>query len=366
MMRKLIFILAVVLAVPAAGQRKKPDTGTIPVITEGITYALPRTGLSIQVEAVKETFEPGPYASFANQLLGIPDAKNRPSVKWTITHMQFDTFTEPDPEQVFKAMGAGAVLVDLTASGCLAGVNSGGLASPVSAAGYFSQAVESSKNDGFSFSNSQHSAISGRGDTIRRTGRFSTDEKPAEAAKRIFDCRNYRYMIVAGLLDEFHPDGEAYRVSLKELERIEQEYLSLFVGRTTYQTYQTGFNFVPTSASEKGEVVFRFSEENGVLPASNLAGKPVMIRVEPEKTLVSKYAGMSSSANPQAGSSGIFYRMPAIANISFIYEMNTLLTSRTLLPQFGQVAPMPEELLMGGYSIEIHPETGAVKSVSKR
>jgi hypothetical protein len=91
-----------------------------------------------------------------------------------------------------------------------------------------------------------------------------------------------------------------------------------------------------------------------------------MIRVEPEKALISKFAGMLSSSNPQAGSSGIFYRMPAIANISFIYEMNTLLTSRTLLPQFGQVAPIPEELITGGYSIEIHPETGAVKSVYKK
>jgi hypothetical protein len=253
MMRKLIFILAVVLAVPAAGQRKRADAGIVPVITEGITYALPRTGLSIRVEAVKETFEPGPYASFAGQLLGIPDAKNRPSVKWTITHIHFDTFSEPDPEQVYKAMGIGAVQVDLTASGCLAGVNSGGSASSASAPGIFSQAGESFKKDGFSISNIQHSAVSGRIEPNMQPERFTTNEKPAEAARRILDARNYRYMIVAGLLDEFHPDGEAYHVSLRELERTEREYMSLFTGRTTYQTYSSGFNFVPASSSEKGK-----------------------------------------------------------------------------------------------------------------
>jgi hypothetical protein len=366
MMRKLIFILAVVLTLPAAGQRKKTDSATIPVVAEGITYSLPRTGFNIRVEAVKETFEPGPYAALAVQLLGITDAKTRPSVKWTISQIQYDTFSEPDPEQVFKSMGSGAFMVDLTASGCLAGINSRQSSGQMTAAATFSHLGAVVKNDGFSFSNILSNAVSAQADSVRRRVRISSDGLAADAAKRIMECRNLRYQIVAGLLDEYHPDGEAYKVSLNELEQIEKEYLSLFIGRTTYQTHRTGFNFVPTSASEKGEVVFRFSEEGGILPASNLAGKPVIIRVEPEKALVSQLAGVSQSVDPAAGKSGIFYRLPAIANVSFIYELNTISTSRTILPQFGQVAPVPEELLQGGYSIEIHPETGGVKSVYKK
>jgi hypothetical protein len=366
MMRKLIFIVAVVFTLPAAGQRKKADAGVVPVVVEGVTYSLPRTGFSIKVEAVKETFEPGPYAAYAGQMLGIGDAKNRPFVKWSITQINYETFSEPDPEQVYKSMGTGAYMVNLTASGCLAGVNTGQPSGQLPVPSTFSQLEKFVKDDGFSFSNVQGNPAPVRADSVRRTARMSNDERAADAAKRIMECRNLRYQIVAGLMDEFHPDGEAYKVSLNELERIEKDYLSLFIGRTTYQNHKTGFNFVPTSASEKGEVVFRFSEEGGILPASDLSGKPVMIRVEPEKTLLSKFAGLAKSVDPEAGKSGIFYRLPAVANVSFLYELSTITTSRTILAQFGQVAPVPEELLQGGYSIEIHPETGAVKSVYKK
>jgi hypothetical protein len=195
---------------------------------------------------------------------------------------------------------------------------------------------------------------------------MNDEDKAVEAAKRILECRNTRFHIAAGLMDEFHPDGKAYEVSIKELERIEKNYLTLFTGRTTYEKQKVGFNFVPASSSEKGEVVFRFSEESGVLPASDLSGKPVMLRVEPDKALVSKFSGLASSSNPDAGSSGIYYRMPVIANVNLIYELNTVATTRVILPQFGKAAPIPEELLFGDYSIEIHPETGAVKSVLRK
>jgi hypothetical protein len=193
----------------------------------------------------------------------------------------------------------------------------------------------------------------------------SIERKAAEAAERILECRMARYHMVAGLMDEFHPDGEAYNASLKELKRIEKNYLSLFVGRSTYQTEKLSFDFVPTSSAERGEVVFRFSEDAGVLPSSDLSGKPVTVRVEPEKELISKYSGLTESENPAAGESGVYYRMPAVVNISLIYELNTIATARTVMAQFGQVAPVPEELLFGDYAIEFFPETGAVKSVIK-
>jgi hypothetical protein len=362
-MKIIIVVLAVMLAIPTFGQRRqKADEGVIPVFTEGITYALPRTGFKIHVEAVKETFEPGPYATQASQLLGINDAKTRASVNWTIKSVQFEPFTEPDPEQVYKAMGQAAFGINLTPSGTLAGVFSNSPSGEGLSLKSHSAYLE---NDNFSFSNISHSPVYFKADSSAnvRPLRIGAEGRAMEAAERILECRTARYHIVAGLLDEFHPDGEAYKVSLRELGKIETHYLSLFIGRTISQAAKFTIHFIPSAASEKGEVVFRFSEDSGVLPASNLSGKPVMLRVEPENVLLSKYAGFSSSTNPDAGQSGLFYRMPAMANVSLIYELNTIAGTRAVMPQFGRVAPIPEELLLGDYSIEIHPETGAVKSI---
>jgi hypothetical protein len=368
-MRIIIVVLAVMLAIPTFGQRrKKADEGVVPGFTEGITYALPRTGFRIHVEAVKETFETGPYATQASQLLGINDAKTRASVNWTIKSVQFEPFTEPDPEQVYKAMGEAAFGINLTPSGTLAGVHSKSSTGESLSFRTHSFSEEFQKNDNFSFANISHSPVYFKADSSAniRPLRMGAEGRATEAAERILECRTARYHIVAGLLDEFHPDGEAYKVSLRELEKIENHYLSLFIGRTISQAAKFTIYFIPSAASEKGEVVFRFSEDSGVLPASNLSGKPVMLRVEPDNVLVSKYAGFVSSENPDAGESGLFYRMPAVANVNLIYEMNTIANTRAVLPQFGRVAPIPEELLFGDYSIEIHPETGAVKSILRK
>jgi len=354
---------------PVFGQRRnKVEEGTPPVILEGVTYALPRTGLRIHLKVVSESFEPGPYAAYADQLLGITGARNRASVRWFIDDVEMETFSEPDPEQVYKALGHAAFLVVLTADGCLAGINSGNSPEgrPVLRTNPFVE--RNQKDDKFSFANFNHSPMFAPGDSSNnfRPTRISIERKAAEAAERILECRLTRFHMAAGLMDVFHPDGEAYNVSLNELERMEKNYLSLFEGHTTYHNEKFSFDYIPISASDRSEVVFRFSEEKGVLPASDLSGKPVVIRVEPEKELVSEYSALAESENPAAGESGIYYRMPGIVDISVIYELKTIATARTLMAQFGQVAPLPEELLFGDYAIEIHPETGAVKSIHKK
>jgi len=368
-MKILTIVLAILLTMPVFGQRRsRGDEIAAPSFQEGITYALPRTGLRLKVKAVKETFEPGPYASFAEQLLGITDAKNRASVNWFLDEVNMETFAEPDPNQVYKAMGDAAFLVNQTAEGILAGINSDVSSNDLQSVKTNNLNGSPEKNDNFSFAHFNHTPIYTPGDSANnfRPTRVSNERKAAEAAERILECRLTRYHMVAGLMDEFHPDGEAYNASLKELKRIEKNYLSLFVGRTIYQTEKFSFDFVPTSSTERGDVVFRFSNDAGVVPSSDLSGKPVTVRVEPEKELISKYSGLAESENPAAGESGVYYRMPAVVNISLIYELKTIASARTVMAQFGQVAPVPEELLFGEYAIEFFPETGAVKSVLKK
>lgn len=363
-----MFALITMIVVPAFGQRRnKDDEEVIRVYTEGIAYALPRTGIRIYVKATRESFQPGPFAAYAEQLLGIKDAKNKASVKWSIEDVKMKTFSEPDPNQVYKAMGEAASLVNLTPEGCLAGINTAEKVEEVrsSKTNRFFSDIE--KADNFSFANINDSPLYTPGDSTNnfRPVRIGPDQKAAEAASRILEARRIQYDIAAGMMDEFHPDGKSYKVSLEELKKIEEEYLSLFTGRTAYKSQSFSFDFVPTPSTEKGEVVFRFSDENGVVPASDLSGKPVMMKVKPLIELNRKYEGMVASENPAAGESGVYYRMPGMVEIEINYELKTVATLRTLLAQFGVVAPLPEDLLMGEYSIEIHPETGAVKSVSK-
>ena len=367
-MRILLVFLAVLLVIPSFGQRRSKDDEEViaPTYVEGITYSLPRTGIRIYVTAIKEEFEPGPYAAYAEQLLGISNVRTKASVKWMFEGVKMETFSEPDPNHVYKALGDAAYQVSLTPEGILAGINTGGENSEKIKVSSNMFIPEPETDDGFSWANFNDSPLYTPGDSTTnfRPVRVGTETKAAEAAKRILESRRIQYDMASGMMDEFHPDGLAYQVSLGELKRIEADYLSLFVGRTTHRNQLFSFDFVPTSGASKGEVVFRFSDENGVVPASDLSGKPVMLKVEPVEELTRKYSAAKISDNPAAGESGVYYRMPGLADLQLNYELKTIATLRTVLAQFGEVAPFPEDLLNGEYSVTIHPETGAIKSVS--
>ena len=368
MKRGIIVFLAFIMVIPVFGQRGKRDEEEAPpAYVEGITYALPRAGVRIFVEAVVERFEPGPYADYAQQLLGIENAASNPSVEWKLKNISLESFSEPDPDQVHKAMGEGAFSVSLTPDGRLAGINSS-VEIPVPSSVQTHRFIKApQKKDGFSFAHFNDTPLYMQGDSTTnfRPVRVDDEQKAAEAAARIMECRLTRFHMAAGLMDEFHPDGTAYKVSLDELDKIEKDYLSLFVGRHTYQRETFSFDYVPSDATlGGGEVVFRFSEQKGILPASDLSGKPVMIQMKTEEELQNKYAARASSENPFAGKKGVYYCMPAMGKVEIVFELKTIAAARLVFPQFGETAPLPERLLQGDYRIEIHPETGAVKKVA--
>jgi len=367
MKRTILIILAIALMSPVFGQGRRTEV-TVTASNEGITYALPRTGVRLQVTVLKETFEAGPYAQYAEQLLGISGAKTRNSVKWSIKDVAIETFAEPDPDHVYKAMGNAAFLLSLTNSGILAGINTRNAVSGETTVITNNLNLNQTSEDAFQFLNFNETPVYTRGDSTNnfRPVRVSIEQKAAEAVARIFDSRLARFEMVAGLLDEFHPDGIAYKESLNELEKIEANYLSLFIGRTTFKEEVFNFDYMPGASSERGDVIFRISDENGVVPASDLSGRPVMLKIDPEKNLSGKYVGLAKSDNPLAGTSGVFYRMPGMAVINVIYELKTLATARITMAQFGEVAPVPEELLSGDYELLFHTETGAIKSTSKK
>ncbi len=365
-MKYLALFIGIIMILPVYGQRKKEEAVT-PAFVEGVVYSLPRTGIRVYVKAEKETFRPGPYAAYAEQLLGIKNVKTRAAVNWAVEEIKIGVFSEPDPEQVFKAMGDGASMVSLSADGCLAGINS--KTTPEKPANAVTNTVgkkpEFDDNSFFEYFTDSPLYTAGDSTNNYRPVKIPDEQKISKAAQRILECRRLQYEIAAGLVDEFHPDGEAYKASLKELKKIESDYLSLFVGKTIYDKGNFSFDYVPKSGG-KSEAIFRISEENGIVPATDLTGKPVMIEFDIDKELAQKYSGMVKSDNPAAGKSGVFYRIPGRATVKLINDMNVVATARLTIAQFGAVAPVPEELLNGEYNIEFNQETGAIRTIQKK
>ena len=366
-MKYLALIIGIIMVLPVYGQRKGKDDAAAPAFTEGVVYSLPRTGVRVYVKAVKETFKPGPYAAYADQLLGIKNVKTRAAVNWVLENVKIEVFSEPDPEQAYKALGNGANSVSLSPDGCITGIN---VKTAIDkndevVTNRVGQKKKFDDRSYFEYFTDTPLYTAGDENNGYRPVKLPEEQKISKAAQRVLDSRRIQYEIAAGLVDEFHPDGEAYKISLEELRKTEEVYLSLFAGRSVYDKENFSFDFVPKSGG-KSEAIFRISEENGIVPATDLSGKPVMIEFEIDKDLSQKYAGMVKSDNPAAGQSGVYYRVPGRATVKIMSDMNVIATARVTIAQFGVVAPLPEELLFGGYAIEYNTESGAIKSILKK
>jgi len=358
-----LFVFSIATAQKEDKRRSGPEVVAGPV--EGVVYSLPQTSIRVHVKATRERYVRGPFSSYAQKMLGIDNVSLADADRWNMDEIKIEVFSEPDPEQVHKAMGRAAQMVSLTESGILAGINS---------------TVKSQESDiqtsSFLIKNSDkqvkfndlsiwsfYSPI----DSTRRVKMVSKsqEQKAAEAAETIFNLRNSRFSLLTNADDEPLPDGKSFEVMTEELGKMEENYVALFVGKSTKQSHEFSFEFVPGQKTAKGEVLFRYSEERGVLPKSDLSGRPVVIDVIKSENLASKQSSLSASENPNAGKSGLYYRMPGMSEIRIMDGSTQLAGARAPIAQFGTIAPIPEDLLDGEYKLEFYPSTGAVKSITE-
>jgi len=358
-------LFVVSIATAQKDDKRKGSSGAIGGTVEGVVYALPQTGIRVHVKASRERYIHGPFSDYAQKMLGIDNVPAADADRWSMDEMQIEVFSEPDPEQVHKALGQAAQMVSLTESGILAGINNNvnnkepGIQTSSFLMKNLDKQVQFTDLSIWSF----YSPI----DSTKKYKLVSKnqEQKAAEAAETIFNLRNSRFALLTNANDEPLPDGKSFEVMAQELSKMEENYVALFLGKTTKQSHEFSFDFVPGQKTVKGEVCFRFSEERGVLPKSDLSGRPIVIDVIKSENLAAKQSSLSTSENPNAGKSGLFYRMPGMSEIRIMDGSAQLAGTRAAIAQFGTIAPIPEDLLDGNYKLEFYPNTGAVKSITE-
>lgn len=313
-----------------------------------ISYSLPQTAISLDVEAVKEQFYAGPYARFAQKYLGI-DAEQEDRTSYQLSSVRLTPCVEADPEArhivTLPKGNAGETFLKMTAQG-LVSVADGSFGKesvwrfPPMGDGDFSDkglssnlTTESSTLFRNSNSEDEYKKITVSQNIVVAK---SLEQKAQEAANMILDLRKTRIQIVTGDTDATY-SGEAMESAIREIERLEKEYLSLFVGYSEYQTQRVQFDVVPKNDSRNHMyVAFRISDTEGLVSADNLAGKPYYLDIVEEglaspegakKGFVSKYA--------------ILYRIPCICNVKLTDGVNLILQTRVPVYQFGATSNYP-------------------------
>lgn len=317
--------------------------GSDPVGT--VSYALPSTVITLQVEAVKESFYAGPYARFAKKYLGI-DAKSENSVSVQVSEVKMIPSVEADQTRRFQITpGKGSIsFLSLTTQGLI----STGDGSSESTIWRFPAATK----DNFS-EKGVTSNLTSESATLYRNLKSETsynqvavqqsmvvqkslDARAKEAADMIFNLRKKRVQIVTGDTDaEF--SGEALGAAIAEINSLEKEYMSMFIGYSEYQKQQMNYDIVPSPDNSKQiYVAFRVSDAAGLVPADDVSGKPYVLEIVPQEISAS---GKNSPVTVKGNVA--VYRIPAICNVKLSDGASVLLQSRMPVYQLGIESTFP-------------------------
>ena len=116
---------------------------------------------------------------------------------------------------------------------------------------------------------------------------LTADEAAAEAAAAIFSLRKNRQELITAQLGE-NVFGGGLEAALREIDKYENAYLELFFGREVVSTTSERFTLMPSS-DKFNYVLCRFSEKEGLVPATDLSGEIVMLQIEPSGDTSLKY-----------------------------------------------------------------------------
>lgn len=367
-MRVLFFLLLVAGVFASnlnlsAKDDKKKSASELAAIEGGVVYALPRTGIRIEVEAVQEILIHGPYFAYAQKYLGINNAPKADGENWTIAGVRMESYGEPDPTAVYKAVGNVANLLSLNEEGIMVGINSDVKPEAGKTMTNIFPLAPADKGDDW-IEVSMHSFLNDKDSTKKAGNSFkSFEEKAAEAASDILKYRKRKASILAAKDDKFPPDGEAYKVMISGLDRVIADYVALFAGRRIHKQHQLSFEVIPDGKNGKALVAFRFSPTAGVLPASNVSGKPIILELEPNSDLKQK---IESTATPEITTKGIYYRIPVVTQARLLNGSDILAQAKMTIAQFGVISAMSDGLLNGDYSIDFYPSTGAIRRIGTK
>lgn len=302
-----------------------------------VSYALPSTVITLEVEAVVETFHAGPYAKYAQKYLGV-EASSKDASYAQVTSVKMTPKVEADQSRRYQVTlpAGGSSFLTLSSQGLVStGVSTGDPSSwrfPSAARSDFSDKAISSNLTSESttlYRREGSGQVAIQQDMVVQK---SAETRAKEAAQTIVNLRNKKIEIATGDTDASF-SGEALGAAFAEIDALEKEYLSMFLGYSEYETQKMNYDVVPDASLERQVyVAFRLSDSAGLVPADDVTGKPFALTLTPQS--------VASGAAGAAKGNVVYYRIPSICTVELRDGSDVLIQSRIPVYQLGTVSTL--------------------------
>ena len=321
------------------------------VTTEGAVYFLPRTALRISVLVERTTYEPGDFASYAQRYLRLQGVSLEPSVSHRVVSVTQQSFGQADQQKAYavkfnaKTVAANVALAD---DGRLLAINAEPTAEPRPAA--FTPAPKPAPLNPRQFMNEE----------ILSAG--STAKMAELTSREIYDLRENQSLLIKGQADFMPQDGQQLKLMLAQIETQELALRSLFEGVTTRDTTEYILTYVPTKPVSR-ELLFRLSQQVGLVDADDLSGDPYYITIENIDVLPPTDEAAAAKTKKKEYEAGIYVNIPGRIRSTIHQGIDQIAQAQFPAAQFGNVELLSADLFNKHYTTQLwlNPVTGAVE-----
>ena len=355
----LIFILIIsgILSCAAQGKFIVTKIGEEPEsYKERLIYSLPHTVLLVTINFESEFFIPGPYRRFSEKFLGIKEFIDVSDTRWKITSADIKSFPEPDPLHFYsinmiKGEFKGNMFIELSKEGLILNpdkeIGFGLESNPgekIITPPYFTDI--SMEENLIEISDTLYKTILKDSTFVRipvlrtQLEAKSLERKAEDAADFIINVRTKRFEIETGVGEDpaVFPNGDAMTIAIRELNKLENEYLSMFIGKVLTRKFTQSFIITPSGKSEI-KTIIKFSDKEGILPANSVQGENVSIEFSPSGNTDLLKKNLLQSPDDKLNT--LYYRIPEVASVKLLQNEKLFYEGRMTLYQAGSMMSLP-------------------------
>lgn len=345
-MRRKLIILAFFVAISSTVSAQSfsiSKFNSIQPSNQSVIYALPQTVLNVNIELTKTTLKRGMYAEYAEKYLGIKNVPFGDYEKWSMDDIKLIPVNEPDPNHyyslTFKTVPENLQsLFSMNQKGILLELPSDWKRNFIAVPGIYEKSI----NDPFIIDD----LIKEKVDTLYKTvvtdstiSRIpvfkkqiqakTVEEMAKEAAHQLIKTRKRRIKLVRGEY-EVQPDGAALKIMIEEMMKLEQFYLSLFVGDKKQEKLTQTFVIYPSNDLSP-QKLGSFSEEDGLKTGSSSSSNIISVQF-------ARANGIESPGIvPDKGQNLLYFRVPAMVKVSLFIDQSERLQTNVPFYQFGSI-----------------------------
>lgn len=324
----------------------------------GVSYILPQTAIKVYITVKKTTQTPGELYQYSERYLSIKNPITTQSTVYSIENITTHTIGIPNKNNAYLVefrSNTQAPFVTLSEEGLIYAINSD--------ASIEEQPAPPSPPD-----NSEEELPHPRTFLTEEILSSGSTAKEAELiARQIYKLRETRNDILTGEAENMPPDGEAYRLVLKNIELQEKALMQLFVGKTKEEYHIKEFTIIPTTENISGDILCRFSIHLGIVSKNDLAGSPIYLSLTNNNTTPKpQLTPKEEKALADKLSKGIVYNIPEKAQLTISYNGKDFINHQVDIVQFGTQEVLTNKMFDNNKQpirVLFHPHIGAIKQI---